>query len=110
MIRRAILLWATLLTTGAAPAFPPLAMVTPFGSPPASGEHSAFVPAPVPNPDLAAPRGGKDRGNGPSVTPSFFHQESTYQGEGFLRGSTYEGDQERRLRPSPGLDLKLPLQ
>jgi hypothetical protein len=109
-MRRAAVLWAALLTTGAAPAFPPLAMVTPFGSPPAGEERPGFVPAPVPNPDLAAPSGGKGRDNGPSVAPSFFHRESTYQGEGFLRGSTYDGDQERRLRPSPGLDLKLPLQ
>jgi hypothetical protein len=109
-MRRVLLLGAALFATAAAPTFPPLALVTPLGPPAPGGAGAGFLPAPVPNPDLASPPAASGRGAGPSVAPSFFHPEATYQGEGYLRGSTYEGDQERRLRPSPGLNLTLPIQ
>ena len=66
-------------------------------------------PAPVPNiaargpMELQVPRG-------PEVTPTMMTPRYTYQGEAFLRGSTNQVEQNRKLRPAAGLNLTVPLQ
>ncbi len=44
------------------------------------------------------------------VSPSLFRRTSTYRGEGFTTGSTAEAEQNRRLAPTPGVNLSMPLQ
>jgi hypothetical protein len=66
-------------------------------------------PAPMPNfaargpMDLQVPRG-------PELTPTMMGPKYTYQGEAFLRGSTNQVEQNRKLRPAAGLNLTVPLQ
>ena len=79
-----------------------------LGTAQAAPANPGFQPAPVPNPDLFAPR---SRGQaGAAVTPNLFHQQKTYRGEGFTPGSTAEGEQTKRVKPTPGMSLTVPLQ
>ena len=69
---------------------------------------TAFQPAPLPNRDidgLPAPRATGET----SVSPSLFTHRDTYRGEGFSKGSTATSEQERRIRPGVGFNLKMPL-
>ena len=71
--------------------------------PPANG----FLPAPLPNRDIddvPAPRASTD----PSLRPSLFNRQDTYRGEGFSKGSTASSEQERRVKPGVGFNLKMP--
>jgi hypothetical protein len=116
MMNRALASLGALLLTAAAPsAFPPLALVTPFGTPgrpaapAANGPITGFVPAPVPDPDVYAPLSQQAGGGGlrPSLTvPS---TGPTTQGNGFTRGSAYSGEQVHHFAPAPTLNLDLPL-
>lgn len=108
-MRRALLFAALLGATAAAPTYPPLAMVEPFGTTPAPPPGPAFIPAPVPDLDAAAPR-PRESAPGPHLTPSLFRPGRTYQGEGYTPGSSLEADQANRFRPRPGLNLNVPLQ
>lgn len=102
-----------LLTVGAAPAtepFPPIILRMP--APPAdtaTNRASPYTPAPVPNPDLGW--------HAPSVspahtelTPGFYHPQQGYRGDGFTPGSTIQGEEQRRYRPLPSLQLSMPLE
>ena len=71
--------------------------------PPANG----FQPAPLPNRDIddvPAPRASTE----PSLRPSLFTRTDTYRGDGFSKGSTATSEQERRVRPGVGLNLRMP--
>ncbi len=75
----------------------------PANPPPANG----LQPAPLPNRDLEdqpAPRAGAET----SLRPSLFTRGDTYRGEGFSKGSTATTEQERRVKPGVGFNLKMP--
>lgn len=75
--------------------------------PPRVRPRTAYEPAPLPNRDIdgpVAPRASND----PTVAPSLFTRNDTYRGEGFARGSSATAEQERRVRPGAGLNLRMP--
>lgn len=75
--------------------------------PPAIPPVSTYSPAPTPNRDIDGPsRGGT---SGPSLSPSLLLRNDTYRGEGFNKGSTAQGEQEKRVRPGAGFNLRVPL-
>ena len=65
--------------------------------------------APVPNNGtnqplaLQVPRGA-------ALAPTLMTPKYTYQGEAFLSGSTVQTEQNRKVRPVPGVNLTVPLQ
>lgn len=79
-----------------------------------AGDVSATAPAkqydvaPIPNMDIATPR-GVVVAKGASVRPGVFSTSSTYRGEGFIPGSTPQGPQQAKRMPMPGISLKVPL-
>ena len=66
-------------------------------------------PAPVPNNAVNGPV-ALQVPRGPELTPTIMGPKYTYQGEGFLRGSTVQSEQNRKVRPAAGLNLTVPLQ
>jgi hypothetical protein len=70
-----------------------------------------FAPAPVPNPDLQRPLSDilADRPR-TEVVPSLFNKSDRRGGEGYVRGSAAQYDPDHRFNPSPGINLKVPLQ
>jgi hypothetical protein len=66
-------------------------------------------PAPVPDQDVAPPHPGDDP-KGATIGPDLFQPQARFYGNGYEPGSTVQGEQERRLRPTPGFYLKMPLQ
>jgi hypothetical protein len=113
VIARHILAWASLLLGAAAPAkapYPPITLQS--QQPPAdTGKNigSPYTPAPVPDSEYEVPSatGGQ---SGPSLRPGFFQQRKSYQGEGYTPGSTIQGEEQRRYKPLPSLNLSVPLQ
>jgi hypothetical protein len=81
--------------------------------PPLPGEAEAkdgFAPAPVPDPDVRWPRADTEQPH-TQVTPSLFDSpKDRAAGSGFLPGSAAQYDPDRRLHPSPGITVKVPLQ
>jgi len=99
-----------LLALGAAP-LPPDALLVP-PPPVVLPARPGFVPAPVPNPDLQRPLADlMDQRPRTEVAPSLFSQPDRRKGEGFVPGSaaTYS-EPDRRIRPSPGINLRVPLE
>jgi hypothetical protein len=76
--------------------------------PPAHSPGPNFQPAPMPNRDLQAPNGTSSGGT--SFGPAIFTNRQQFGGEAFTPNSTVQGEQEKRLRPTPGFSLKVPLQ
>ncbi len=116
MTQRGALLAAALLLGAASPrSFVPLASTDPLSPPPAvtapkAASFSAFSPAPVPDIDQ---EDGTARKSGPQrmqLTPSFFKPREGPSGDGFTPNSTVYGEQTKRLLPTPGLNLNVPLQ
>jgi hypothetical protein len=76
-----------------------------------------FVPAPVPNPDIIAPRVARDP-NAIQVSPGLRRTDTgrALSGDGFATGSAYNGELERRGRGgvgstlAPSLNLRMPMQ
>ncbi len=77
-----------------------------------------YAPAPVPNPDVAVPRGAQDP-YAVAVVPGLTRTETDkITGEGFSPGSNFSGTMERRDRGSggigstlaPSLRVKVPVQ
>lgn len=81
------------------------------------GGGTRFAPAPVPNPDRLAPTSQRDP-NAVQVTPGLTHAPGgqSQAGDGFARGSAYNGELERRGRGGigstvvPSLKLRVPMQ
>ena len=76
--------------------------------PPASAASGSYAPAPTPNRDidgLPSPRAS----TATTVEPSLVTRSDTYRGEGFAKGSTATSEQERRVRPGVGFNLRMPL-
>ncbi|MSO91412.1 MAG: hypothetical protein EXR01_07540 [Acetobacteraceae bacterium] len=65
--------------------------------------------APVPNSSMFAPLDLRTP-RGPELSPALMVPKYTYQGEGFLYGSTVQSEQNRKARPAAGFNLKFPLQ
>jgi hypothetical protein len=65
--------------------------------------------APVPNNDGNQPL-GQQGPRGAALAPTLMTPKYTYQGEAFLGGSTVQTEQNRKVRPVPGVNLTVPLQ
>jgi hypothetical protein len=105
---------AVLLATAAAASptrAPPYQSVVPL-VPAAPASPSDFTPAPMPDLDYEAPMA--PRKPGPSqaeLTPGLLRAPSmVYTGEGYTPGSRMTDEQDKRWHPSPGLNLRLPLE
>ncbi len=85
------------------------ALPTPSFSVGSTSRKPSFEPAPLPNRDLSAPRQASAPAE-TSLAPTLFTQREQFRGDGFSRGSTAQGEQERRLRPGAGFALHMPLQ
>jgi hypothetical protein len=68
-----------------------------------------YLAAPVPNNGLSAPN-PLDARRGPEISPGFYQPKDYNIGQGYLPGSTVQGEQEHRAKPMPSLNLKVPLQ
>jgi hypothetical protein len=69
-----------------------------------------FTTAPVPNTDANIPFVKNPRASQAQLGPGLFAPPSTgYRGEGYVPGSTAEGEQQRKLKPAPGINLTVPL-
>lgn len=108
MRRLTFLLLAAHLSMAAGPARQNTAEVLPL--PPIPPElPTNSEPAPMPNSaargpiELQVPRGAE-------LSPTMMGPKYTYQGEAFLRGSTVQSEQNRKVRPAAGLNLTVPLQ
>lgn len=122
-MRLSLLLGAALLTTGAGMsgslAASPSSLSRPLDlsfnlvSPPPKRplvRSSTFAAAPVPDLDQDVPT---LRALGPAqaeLSPSLFNNKRSYRGEGFTSGSTSQGEMQRHFKPTPGVNLSVPLQ
>ena len=73
-------------------------------------KSSTFAAAPVPNIDQDVPT---LRALGPAqaeLSPSLFNAKRGYRGEGFTAGSTSQSEMQRHFKPTPGVNLSVPLQ
>jgi hypothetical protein len=116
-VRHLSLILAFLLTTAVVAASArtaPFQPVPPLvASAPASpASPSAFTPAPMPDLDFDAPSGPRKTGPPkPELAPGLLHAPSmVYKGEGYTPHSMMTDEQDRRFRPSPGVNLRLPLE
>lgn len=66
-------------------------------------------PAPVPDSGVRGPV-ALQVPRGAELTPTMMGPKYTYQGEGFLRGSTVQSEQNRKVKPAAGFNLTVPLQ
>ena len=67
-----------------------------------------YEPAPIPNRDVVAPTRAQQSA-GTQISPSLFNRHDGYRGDSFTKGETAEADQNRRMLPSAGFTLKMPL-
>jgi hypothetical protein len=71
---------------------------------------SGYTAAPVPNSDFTIPFVKDPRQSQAQLAPGLFAPPATgYRGEGYVPGSSAEGEQQRKLKPAPGINLKVPL-
>lgn len=66
-----------------------------------------FQAAPVPDIRQSAP--AQSSATGPQLRPDLFNPKGYNNGQGYLPGSTIEGQQSQRQRPVPGLNLRIPV-
>ncbi len=103
---------AALLLTAAAPQKKKPLVLTPpeeYPMPPVPPRRPGRLQvAPVPDAEVTAPNTAS--GDGARLRPDFFPQRIYNGGQGYLSGSTIEGQQEQRQKPIPGFNLKVPLQ
>ena len=69
-----------------------------------------FAPAPVPDIYATVPYAKPTGPAQAEVSANLFTTQKSYRGEGYLFGSTIQGQQERKFRPAPGFSLKVPLE
>jgi hypothetical protein len=72
-------------------------------------QDGGYLAAPVPNNGVSGPSAG-DAKNGPGLSPGFYQPKDYNIGEGYLPGSTVQGEQEHRAKPMPSLKLTVPLE
>ena len=115
-MRRWVLPFLMLPLLAASPGQKPLSLVVPLPrspalplppKPPSVASPSAFQPAPLPNRELSAPFAKLDD-TSTSLAPTLFTNKDSYRGDGFIKGSTAQSEQERRVRPTPGFSLVMP--
>ena len=70
---------------------------------------SRFAPAPLPNRDAARPTGPR-ASRAASLAPGMFTRSDQYHGEGLSVASSAQSDQEKRVKPGAGFNLRMPLQ
>jgi hypothetical protein len=63
--------------------------------------------APMPDRDAGAPSRAEARGV--AIAPQLFNPPRQFQGDGYAPGSTVQSVQERQIRPTPGVQLSVPL-
>ena len=68
----------------------------------------AFEPAPTPNRDASGPPVPR-ASNEPQLSPTLFTRRNQFRGDGYSPGSTAQEEQERRVRPGAGFNLRMPL-
>jgi len=101
-MRRLGLCLIALLAAGAAPA-PSLP------EPPIPPAHPPLdQSAPVPDPNMLAPRDASSGGTQVSVTD--FRYNNQDRSLGYARGSQYQSSEDRRPIQTPGLTVRVPLQ
>ncbi len=69
-----------------------------------------FTPAPLPNSEASAPI---LRELGPAqakISPGLFNVKRQTRGDGYVPGSTIEGNEQKRFHPTPGINMSVPLQ
>ncbi len=68
----------------------------------------AYQPAPMPDRSLALP----DRPAQASTefTPTLFHRDNSFRGEGFSPGSSAQSDENKHVTPGAGFSLHMPIQ
>ena len=71
-------------------------------------KEGRLQPAPTPNRDVEAPFAGPGS-NQPTVSPTLINRRDTYRGEGFSRGSSASEEQDKRVKPGAGFNLRMPL-
>lgn len=101
---------AAALAAGVAASPPPKSYIiatAPF-APQAGPGASGFSAAPLPNADITAPSSRQSAAA--SLRPSLFQPRNVYHGDGYVHGSTVQTEQEKRLRPAPGVNFSVPLQ
>ena len=72
-------------------------------------QDGGYLAAPVPNNGVSGP-GSVDGRNGPELSPGFYQPKDYNIGQGYLPGSTVQGEQEHRAKPMPSLKLTVPLE
>jgi hypothetical protein len=81
---------------------------TDLPEPPIPPAEPQFGDAPLPN-DVPAP--GQVTGQtGVTVSPDLFKPKDYNLGQGYVNGSTIQGEQRRKFAPTPGINLNVPLQ
>ncbi len=73
--------------------------------------RQGYDPAPVPDLDVQRPQADRlAEQPHTEVVPSLFDSKARRQGDGYVPGSARQYDANTRLRPSPGINLRVPLQ
>ena len=67
-----------------------------------------FEPAPTPNRDAFGPSLPR-ASNDPELSPTLFTRRNQYRGDGYSPGSTAQEEQERKVMPGAGFNLRMPL-
>jgi hypothetical protein len=116
---QASLLLGALLTMAASPPrYTPVAFAAPLAPPtapapapaPSPAAGPVFAPAPVPNIDLKFGGGQPDDPTAVTVAPKIYSQQPSSAGDGYTPHSTLLNEQTKRILPSAGLNLLVPLQ
>lgn len=81
--------------------------VLPLPRPPSAEPPPRFEPAPTPNRDVSAPLGPRAT-NDPQFGPTLFNRGNQYRGESIDPRSSAQAEQERRLLPGAGFNLRIP--
>ena len=66
-----------------------------------------YTAAPTPNGTVSAPVAIDS--NKPELAPGLFRRKKTYGGEGFIQGSAVQDQDQRKIGPAAGINLKVPL-
>ena len=75
--------------------------------PPIPPAQPQYRDAPLPS-DVPAP--GQAASSGVTVSPDMFQPKDFNLGQGYMDGSTVQGEQRRHIAPTPGVNLSVPLQ
>lgn len=66
-----------------------------------------YAPAPLPNRDVSGPLGPRAT-NDPTFEPKLFNRSDQYRGSAIDPRSSSQADQERRVLPGAGFNLRIP--